>query len=660
MISNRITIFATLCAFLLTAVRLQAQQFEPPNFGEVSKEEREMKRCLFDTTAKAVVLFDLGTTKFIRSEYGFNIKTIRRKRVKVLDPSLDEVAFVEIPFYTDGYNKEERVMSLKAYTYNFDANGAIIQQEVRKQDVFEEEMRDHWHRKKFTFPNVQEGSILEYEYEFFSPFMFNLTDWEFQSSIPTLYSEYQVSMVPFYEYVVRIQGVDSLDVQLSEKSKGDYNDFGIKYQLLTHTYGLRNIPAFDDESFITSKNDFIIKADFQLAKKYYPDGRQEEIISSWEELNKELLTHDRFGKYMKSCRKYAKQALEDELNLAGLTQRQQAEKLIDYVKGRFYWNYYYGKYASQTPKELITSQKGAVPDINLFLIALMREAGLNAHPVILSTRGNGKLRINYPFDKATNYVVAFVEIDQPFLADATLPKLSYDLLPSDCINEYGLVVEKVDEVRWLTINNQQASSREYRATIDIEPDEETLTAKLFINSKRYEAHEYRSDFENSTKGISQHFSKSLEDIDSVQTKNYDDTTKPYVLYIEGHQPVEVIGDLMFIDPFMNLVEKSNPLKKATRNYPVDFIYPSRKSLFVQLNIPEGYAPEALPENTFVNNSLMFVSSKYAYNEAMNQVSAVCIFEYKKAVYQAEEYAELKTTIDKIAAIFNENITLKAL
>ena len=97
--------------------------------------------------------------------------------------------------------------------------------------MYEEKINDNWFQKKFVFPNVKSGSIIEYEYEIVSPFKFNLVDWEFQSELPTLYSEYKVFMVPFYEYVSSAQQIKKFDIQTSIVGKRNNRDFGILYKL---------------------------------------------------------------------------------------------------------------------------------------------------------------------------------------------------------------------------------------------------------------------------------------------------------------------------------------------------------------------------------------------------------------------------------------------
>ena len=57
----------------------------------------------------------------------------------------------------------------------------------------------------------------------------------------------------------------------------------------------------------------------------------------------------------------------------------------------------------------------------------------------------------------------------------------------------------------------------------------------------------------------------------------------------------------------------NPFKLETRNYPVEFAYPTDKSCMVIINIPEGYEVDEMPQNAMVQlpdngGSFMFTSS----------------------------------------------------
>ena len=80
--------------------------------------------------------------------------------------------------------------------------------------------------------------------------------------------------------------------------------------------------------------------------------------------------------------------LDEELSLKHEDIFGKAREIIDFAKKAFNWNKRFGKYASKNPNELIRDRGGSAADINLFTIALLKEAGFNADPIILSTRNN--------------------------------------------------------------------------------------------------------------------------------------------------------------------------------------------------------------------------------------------------------------------------------
>ncbi len=59
---------------------------------------------------------------------------------------------------------------------------------------------DNLNRAKFTLPNVKEGSVIEYSYRITSEFLSYLRDWEFQREIPTVWSEYKVTIPEYFHY----------------------------------------------------------------------------------------------------------------------------------------------------------------------------------------------------------------------------------------------------------------------------------------------------------------------------------------------------------------------------------------------------------------------------------------------------------------------------
>ena len=100
---------------------------------------------------------------------------------KILDKQGFSEAEITIPYY---HNEErtEKVINIRALTHN---DG--VKFGVNQETIYDADINERWSEKRFTFPNVQEGSILEYTYEIQSPFLYNLNGWDFQENIPKVY-----------------------------------------------------------------------------------------------------------------------------------------------------------------------------------------------------------------------------------------------------------------------------------------------------------------------------------------------------------------------------------------------------------------------------------------------------------------------------------------
>lgn len=651
----------------LLVSQLAFSQKKEIEFGNISKEEIEMKSYEKDKEVKAVILYDIGKSIFFDTDNGYDIRFTRHKRIKIFDKSESQYAEVSIPFYVDGYGKTEKVVSIEAVTYN-SVDGRLIQKKLNPSTIYQERINERWHNKKFVFPDVQDGSILEYRYVLETPFHFNLPDWTFQDKIPTVYSEYQVNMIPFYEYVFLVQGISRFDYQNSVvakkkrtwgsiiKSYGQNIGSGVEFQDYVHTYVLKNVPAFKDESYISSINDYIIKMDFQLAKFHNPTKGTTDIISTWPELNESLLKHEKFGKYLKSSSKIAKKVLSEDLTIGNENEREKAKQIIEYVKNSFEWNGYYGKYSSQPAKDFFNKKNGNDADINLFLTALLNEAGIKAEPLILSTRNHGKIPNDYPFDHFTNYVIAYVDNDYPFLADGTEDLLPYSKLPIRCNNEKGLIVEKVDSPRWISLSNNVFSIEKNTVRMKLDTVSMDIIAQVSIQNTEYESYLARNRFKNDTLKIKEYYSDRIGDIKKSKTIGYDRIELPYSMHFETRYETEKLGINVVIRPFLNLPLSKNNLTQQKRTYPVDFIYPWEDVFESALEIPSNFSVSELPDGYQLDNDLVEIKLNYVLDN--NILTVKGNYKFKKSSYEASEYSRIKCYFNLVVKEFNKPIVLK--
>lgn len=661
----------TLVAIIFCCAQLVLAQELSHEFGVISKNEFDFTAYEKDPDAEAVIIFDKGESYFFDTHESYDIRFTRAKRIKILSRAGIDQAEITIPFYAESYEKTEKIASLQAFSYNM-VDGRIFKKALDPSKVYEVKINDRWKAKRFAFPDVKEGTVIEYKYVLETPFHFNLPDWKFQDRIPTLYSEYIIKLIPFYEYEFLAQGIRRFDFHESKedtktrswgavsKIYGSNVGSGFEFKDMIHTYVMKDMPAFRDETYITSPEDYLAKIDFQLSRFHNPGGVSKTIITTWPELTKDLLKHQNFGKYTKSAERLAKKLLETELPLDQENELEKAKQIIEYVKASFSWDGYNTKFASKNPKEVLKQKTGTAAELNLFMAGMLQAAGIKAHPVIISTRDHGQIKTSYPFHHFFNYVIVLVELgNQSFLADGTENLIAFSRIPPRCINGKGLVIkeQKDTEATWIDLYSNILSLDSKRINLSLDAGNLTASTVVTVQSTEFEALVYRNKFKNDSIRLKEFLLENgFQDISRIKTFNYDKTNAPYTLAYEGITPLEKIDNKLIVSPFLNFPIKENKLTQKKRTYPVDFIYAKKEDLVAIIDIPDGYKVVSIPEAYVLDNHLAEINLTYSINDRI--IEATANYHFKKGLYTTEEYARIKYYLDMIVKKFNEQVVLE--
>ncbi len=621
-------------------------------FGKYSNEEFELQRYEKDPSAEAVVIYDIGESYFRESSDGLELNFERRMKIKIFNKAGLKWAEISIPYYREK-NDWEKVHSIEGNTYNFE-NGKLQITPLDPKNSFEEIYNENWSLKKIAMPNVKEGSIIEIAYKIRSPYLFNLRNWEFQNKIPVIYSEYTTKMNPFYDYIYILEGAEKFDGYRTYDDQISRQFSGLKYQDKVFEFIMKDVPAFKDENFITSVNDYIIRLDFQLAAVHFPIGTTKAIMTTWPDLSKKMLGNESFGKFLNSSIKSGKE-ITDTMLVDSKSEGQKARIIDQFVKSNFNWNGYNDKFTSKSVKNFLISKTGNSADINLFLAGMLNAAGIKADPVILSTRGHGKIKLDYPFLSYFNYVVVLAKIDNIMvLLDATEPLCKFSVIPTRCLNEEGLVIQK-DKIDWVNIKNASVSSIEY--FYNIRPD--VLKDSIFESSRLittgYRAVDQRNEFSTSYKVLKDRLlgNNSLPG-DTLIPKNLYQIDKSFELNYTKEYEMERIENKIIISPFCNNIVTENPLKQSIRSSPIDFIYRTANKFQSVIVVPGGYKLLTKPENIVVDNEKV----KIVFNTdclIRDTIKVSGLYEFKKDVYEISEYSDLRSYFNTIVDKFNEKL-----
>lgn len=651
--------FALILAFvpvIFYVQKLPAQNFET-KFGKCSQDELELKVCPFDSLADAMVLYDVGETRLESLSEKYYVIFERKIKFKFFNKAGLEHADFEIDYY-DGKEGIEKVTAIKCNTYNIE-NGKVVVTKLENKNIFEEKLANRWLRKKFAMPGVKEGSVVEISYDITSPYIFSLPSWEFQMGIPVMYSHLTATLNQHFEYTFIKKGDLKLDDYKRYESTVSYAYFNTykKYDIV-HEYIMKNVPAFNDEIYITSKNDYINKVDIQLSRVVYSDGNYDLIMSTWPKLSEELYFKDNFGGYIKSfsrgneiTRLISALPLDSTFNKA---------KFIDeYIKNNYTYNGDQQYLTSGSKNDIEKSKKGNCADLNLMAVGLLKAAGYTAYPAMLSTRENGKVNSMYPFLDNFNYVIAvYYDNNEMRVMDVTEPLMAFGTIPPKCLNDVCLLL-KDKEIEWLSLSSQKISDLKYLKTLTPLPESDSMLVQSNLTATYFDAYnlrkEYISDYHKlATDLIGEDYSL----YDSITCNKLENMEEPFELSYNRKQPLEAIDNMILIEPFEGEVITENPLKQPVRNYPIDIGYRYSKTFSVDIIIPEGYKIASIPESLTVNNKDIKIVYTVIQKEP-SKVNVIGLYQFKKDVYHQSSYNDMRGYLDMIVNKFNEKLVLES-
>ncbi|MCX6233857.1 MAG: DUF3857 domain-containing protein [Bacteroidetes bacterium] len=667
-------------AFVLLLSLNQAafSQKSPMKYGKIVPEELKMTVYSQDTNASAVVLGDFGKSYFEYSEQdGFQIKFEHHTRIKIFNKNGYEWANVRIPLYHD-MTSREKLTSVKASTYNFDEKGKIAETSMKKNAVFTEESSSNWDNCKFTLPGIADGCIIEYEYTIISDFMFNLRGWQFQSAIPIIWSEYMVTIPEYFTYNLSSRGYEPFFINEKTRVPGSINYTvktetqegyavnrtsqieTINFQSNRYRLVTQNVPALVEEPYMTTINNYFTSIEFELANIQYPNSARKDYTQTWEAINELLIEDEDFGLQL-NRKGFISETVESLIS--GINNpREKMRVIYDYTKTHYKWNNEKSKYVTTNIKEAYDKGTGNVADINLALAVMLRQAGLNAEPAILSTRDNGILHPAHPSLTQFNYVIVAVNInDTSYLLDATEPLCPANLLPYRCLNFNSRIISEKGS-KDLDIKPNNKYSETVIAELKITPDG-TVAGSYIIDLDGYAALNRRKEI-TAEVNIQDYIEKLQNDHPGLTVTKYSFENLDNVYSsLRFNSEITLTGlaqgfsDRIYLNPMLIDQEKINPFKLEERKFPVDFGHPFEINYVVRIEVPEEYEAEEMPENA--NVTLPNSGGKFIYNitKTGNIYQLTSKYTVDRTLFLPGEYPVIKEYFNQIVTKQSQQIVL---
>ncbi len=659
-----------ICLFLVLITTAQEVKF-----GKVSKEELMESVYAKDSSAPAVVLYrDVDVSYSYAQSVGFQVITRVHERTKLFNKNGFKFATVTERLYKSKSDRES-LSGLKAFTYTLE-NGEVVKTKLKSSEMFSKSLSKYHNEEKFTMPNVKEGSVVEYEYKIVSPFAYSIDEIVLQYDIPIQQQHINISIPEYFAFKPSMKGYLGINPKYGSKSgkinfqtkrkdqddytgKSYYSSSSVDYTIKTTNFTMRDVPALQKEPHVNNMNNYRSSINYELQYVKYPNSPMESFTTTWEKVVKTIYNSDSFGKQLTYSRFF-----KNQLNAVLAGASSDVEKMVavfSHVQRHMNWNGYFGKYAEKGVKDAYEERTGNVADINLILVSMLREAGLTANPVLISTRDNGVPL--FPTREGFNYVIASAQIaDKTILLDACNKYTEPNLLPTSALNWSGRIIKENGSSSIVSVvpGKRSVTTEMMSVNLDVNGD---ISGKIRKSLTYYNAYLFRNTYNDVSE---EDYLERLEntgagmEISNYKVDNSKVLGKPIVESFDfySENQLDIIGDKIYFSPLLFNTTKENPFKLEERNYPIDFTYPRQKKYILNITIPEGYTVTSKPEDlrlALENNMGSFIFR--ILNPDTNTLQIMADFKINQAVIPVQAYGSIKELYKKIVEKETEKVVL---
>jgi hypothetical protein len=581
----------------------------PIKFGEVELKDLEMSICDIDSSAEAVVLCHYGY--FNAQNFTFQDHI----RIKILKK--EGLKWANYVFNTSAKG------DINGYTFNLE-NGEIIKSKLTRESVFEDRIIDKYYNYRVAMPNVKVGSVVDIKCNYNGvPFW-----WNFQQQIPVKWSE----------LIVEPHGRLGI--------KQDY--FGLLKYYIQEDYRwvVKDAPAIHEEPFINSINNYKQRIEMVFYNKF--------MGCNWETENHYLLNDCYYFGYPTKSVIFVNKYIID-IREKSNSEQELIKNAFEFVRKSVKWNEENRIYTSSTLlHEIFNKGIGNSADINLLLYVVLKKLDFEVYPVLISKRENGVLLPSLPNLYKPNFVIVFLKgKERNYFLDATEKYNPYDLLPEQCLNGKGRIIDETKS-DWINIETEKKDI--FKSVYNLELNE-NLLFKGTINNIRenYNAFNFRKRyFSNDSE---EEFLKNyLEEKPGLEIQDFKAVNDEYKVSISNF--ITPIDSELYIRPLFYEAIDKNPFNNDSRIFPIDFIYPKEITVIINLKIPDNYSVVSMPAPVLIK--LPDNSAKCIYNISAINNKIILSYQYKinRVIYLPNEYSLLQEFYSQIVKKHSEPIILR--
>ncbi|MDD5044574.1 MAG: DUF3857 domain-containing protein [Candidatus Omnitrophica bacterium] len=499
-----------------------------------------------------------------------------------------------------------------------------------------------------SFPEVAENAVLEYKIKTYQSQLINKKDFCFtyplQSVEPIIFCKFEISVPE--ERRLHIKNLhEEYNNFKAELKPGISQAQGRK----TYSWEFKDIPQIIPEQQMPP--------DSQINPSLFVStfDSWDQAYQWWWKLAKDKITTDAAIK-----NKVA------ELTRGLKSDKEKAQAIYNFCAQDIrYVAVEYGQagYEPHHAEEIFSNKYGDCKDQAILLVSMLKNAGLNAYPVLISTRENNDLSEDFPAVEF-NHAIAAVELAGNYIfLDPTASTCAFEDLPSDD-QARSVLLFRDDGYKIVTTplipaqENRVKEELKIKAGLDgsIKAQKESLTFGYYDQGRRYWLNFTPPKLiEDTLKEKIQEIAVGAE-LESYRVENATDLNKPTVINynFKGNDYFVSAGDI-YILPQLSSINTAL-VARESRHYPIEFDVLSTQEKSIEIKIPEGLKIRFLPPSYEKDSVWMKIKAAYTFDNGTLYFKEDK--EYKKIYIPTVQYVDYKKFIEELANYSKQRVVLE--
>ena len=225
----------------------------------------------------------------------------------------------------------------------------------------------------------------------------------------------------------------------------------------------------------------------------------------------------------------------------------------------------------------------------------------------------------------------------------------------------GRLMNSTGSGQWVDLTKLCRSGLVMNVSAAVDPATASATGNVSLNYFGVDSFEFKSyynSFEDEEEYITDLENDHSVEIQEIEIKKKEEYSKDASVLFTYSKTLDSTGEIIYINPFFEKFHSKETFQSPTRDYPVDFPYPYTVKYGFNLQIPEGYAVDQLPQSVLMKLEALDATVRVIAKAAGNIVQISYTYTQNKTLGEVQHYDDIRTFWQILGDIYDSMIVLK--